>query len=232
MARILYTGSVAEIRGSIAGSTYQRNRAGTIVRKRTFARFSGSPEQNDQKVLLATIAAKWSILTIAQKTFFENEALDLVYVDKFGQSKTLNGYQYYQLVNQNRSILGLDLLTSPVSGAVQPDLCYTEITCNLSGLFIDLDARIYGTDYAQVFYVSAPLRKSRSEARPLCILLGFEEMVTQRLQVDITDLYNSRFGVDVVSLVNSSQFNICARGMTIHKPSGLSSMLTIFYSSD
>ncbi len=91
---------LADLRGSIAGNTWSRNRFGAYVRSKVSPVNPNSTRQNQVRTRFSNISTRWSdTLTSAQRTGWKNYADGTPLTDQFGNPKILTGNQMYVRTN-------------------------------------------------------------------------------------------------------------------------------------
>lgn len=99
--------------GSVAGSTYSRNRFGPYIRNRAMPVNPHTSFQTQIRQMLTARAQAWRSLTANERTAWNAEALNYFLSDSLGQQYNPTGFGLYQSVNITRQILGLALVTNP-----------------------------------------------------------------------------------------------------------------------
>lgn len=103
MALIKTGGGIIEIRGSIAGNTFSRNRSGAYVRARTKPVNPNTSRQQQVRASLAQLTVRWAnTLTGAQRTAWNLYASNVVMTNKLGESINLSGFNHYIRSNATR----------------------------------------------------------------------------------------------------------------------------------
>lgn len=113
MARVQYGSIITDIKGSIGGITYQKNRSGQIARLRSGTFKSSTPKQTISQSNHITILSAWSQLTLAEKDLWNLFAIANTKINRFGEVKTLTGLNWFESINQNRMLFGLSFLLTP-----------------------------------------------------------------------------------------------------------------------
>jgi hypothetical protein len=115
MALITLSGLLTDITGSIGGTTFQNTGAGLIARNKPMARKSASPSQSRARQFTGTFTQRWRDLTLVQKLAWDAFATAHTKVNRFGQSKNLSGFAWFESVNYNLTRAGLaNVLLPPV----------------------------------------------------------------------------------------------------------------------
>jgi len=105
MALIKFGGGITEMRGSIAGNVFSKNRYGNYVRSRTVPVNPNTARQQLVRAALSTYTTRWAqTLTAGQRTAWNLYGSSVVMTNKLGESINLSGYNHYIRTN---SILAL-----------------------------------------------------------------------------------------------------------------------------
>lgn len=156
MARVLYTGSVSEIRGSVAGSTYQRNPSGTIVKNKNNQRFSSSNNQLLSQQSFSQIATMWSGISAGNKDEWNAFAHTFSRTDFYSRVKSLNGFQWFGSINRNLLLVGAATLDAPPADANVIALPTFTLTYSSSTLDFNFLTPQDLTSYYVVCFATAP----------------------------------------------------------------------------
>ncbi len=113
MARITYGVIVTEIKGSIGGVTFQKNPSGSIIRSRPTLSKSSTTKQTLSHQKLGVLLFEWQNITQAQRDLWNDFALAWTKVNKFGETKTLTGLNWFTSCNWFRLALNQSLLADP-----------------------------------------------------------------------------------------------------------------------
>ena len=113
MARIKYSALVDNIRGSIAGTTFQNNRYGYTVKTKPQLVNRNTSSQVIQKRELSVIARAWRNLTEGNRTNWDVYAETNPRPTKLNPDAYLSGYNYFLLVNRYRTLMNEAILTEP-----------------------------------------------------------------------------------------------------------------------
>lgn len=95
MARIIYSGLIESIRGSIAGTTFQKNRYGHTVKRKPNMVRPATPFQNRQKQLISRATKAWRELTDSVRDSWNTWASTYPSYSRFNPSAELSGYAVF-----------------------------------------------------------------------------------------------------------------------------------------
>lgn len=113
MALILLGGNLADIRGSVGGVTYARNRYGLFQRNRTKPVDPASASQEAFRTRFAAAIPNWHALTAAQRDLWNAKALNTDFVNALGQSFHPSGFNLFARADLLLDMAGLSGVTSP-----------------------------------------------------------------------------------------------------------------------
>ncbi len=103
MALVLFGGGITDMRGSIAGTVFSKNRYGSYARGRTVPVNPNSQRQQKVRNIMGQIVSAWSqICTLAQREAWEVYAKAVNFTNALGQTITLTGYNHYIRSNMAR----------------------------------------------------------------------------------------------------------------------------------
>lgn len=123
MAKVRFGSGVAEIRGSIEGVTYTRNRAGASIRNRIVPINPNSPIQSTARANFSVASESFSDLSVNDVKLWNNYAEAVEYFNIFGEMYHATGRQVFMEVNLNRLLDGTDMLgpgDPPPASAIRP----------------------------------------------------------------------------------------------------------------
>lgn len=96
MALVKLGGGVADIRGSIGGTTFSRTRYGAIARNRTIPVDPGSAAQTKIRSIASTVRNAWfNTLTAAQRTAWDTYAAGVQMTNRLGEVVNLTGWNHF-----------------------------------------------------------------------------------------------------------------------------------------
>ncbi len=103
MALVIYGGGVADISGSIGGTTFARNKAGAYARNRTIPINPGSARQQTVRFGMAQLVTRWvETLTDTQRASWETYAANVFLPNPMGQPRDVGGIGMYVRSNLPR----------------------------------------------------------------------------------------------------------------------------------
>ena len=114
MATVRFGGGVAEMRASVAGNVFSRNRGGAYVRNRVTPLNPQTVNQTFIRDIMSDAAGNWgALLTQAQRDQWTSFAVLYPVTNVFGESVVLTGQQFYARVFADLVRRGLTALVVP-----------------------------------------------------------------------------------------------------------------------
>lgn len=114
--------TVSEIRGSIAGQTFSRNRFGMYVRQRSVPVNPNSPSQAQARGRVATCSTYWrDTLTQAQRDAWDAYAAATSWKNALGMDISLTGLNMFMRTNQAALLCGASIITAAPATPGIPD---------------------------------------------------------------------------------------------------------------
>jgi hypothetical protein len=99
--------------GKLGGHVASRNRAGAYFRTRVTPVNPSTADQSEARSRLASISQAWRALTAAQRAAWNAAVQDFARTDVFGNLKNPSGFNLHQRLNNNLTIVGSAVITSP-----------------------------------------------------------------------------------------------------------------------
>lgn len=225
MARVTYGALITELAGSIGGITFHKNSSGNIARLKPNMPMVASPAQNDQQYKLNSLIAIWPTLTLVQKTSWNNLATAHDHINEFGETKTLNGFQWFMSCNLNLLTVGENVILSAPAYAPPAAPGPFIISDGSNNFNVHFIPNWSSPDNYYIVYASSPLRQSSLKKRSYFLSLGSVIMVDANW-LYIQALYESTFNLSYPSLYNNGNCTIIVRVKVLQPGTGLSSPYT------
>ncbi len=106
--RVQYGGGILQMRGSIGGQTHSRNRYGNYIRTKTNPVNPQTNRQNEVRNNLSDLVAHWqNSLTQNQRDNWKTYGDNVAFLNNFGESINLTGFNHYIRSNTSRLQAGL-----------------------------------------------------------------------------------------------------------------------------
>lgn len=108
MVQLRFGSMITEARGSIAGTTYSRNRFGAYARARTVPVNPNSTRQLAARARMAFLAEQWreTPMTDAKRGAWATYASGIDATNKLGEDITLTGFNAFMMSNAVRLLVG------------------------------------------------------------------------------------------------------------------------------
>ena len=113
MARIIYSGIVTEIRGSVGGTTFQKNKYGFKVKNKPNMVKPATHNQDLQKRYLLELVQTWQAMTNTQRSDWSSYASTYPQYSKNNPTSQLDGYAVFLHWNMQNKISGAFVQTNP-----------------------------------------------------------------------------------------------------------------------
>lgn len=216
---------LADIRGSIGGSVYSRNRSGAIIRNRTNPINPNTAAQSIVRSRMADAANAFGLLSAADQTLWNDYAQLVPSFNSLGEMYTPTAKQRYIQSN-------LNLLTVGQPQAQTPELGVTTVPAlDLSGLTLigtvlaaeinalEVNGLVDAGDADNlVIQATPPLNAGRLDAKNLMRTIFAGAFVTDN---DLITQYSARYGVGGVVATVGQRVNFRIRA--IENKNGLAS---------
>lgn len=121
MALVRFGNGVAEMRGSINGTTFSRVRGGAIARNRTVPVNPNTLRQADVRSLFAIVVASWNTVGKTAIDGWNSFGQSVELVNRLGEAYNPSGRQIFMAVNLAKANAGLTLLTDAPASPNLPD---------------------------------------------------------------------------------------------------------------
>ena len=140
-----FTSSVfTEIRGSIGGTTYSRNKSGAYTRQRTVPINPNTSAQQVVRNRLSTVSQTWQTLTQGQRDSFINGAVNFPYVDTIGVTQYYSGQQLFMKLNSTLLNIGQAQIATCPLPSIFETLTINTLTISVAGNNIDVTTTFGG----------------------------------------------------------------------------------------
>jgi photosystem II stability/assembly factor-like uncharacterized protein len=165
MARVLYSAEINELKGSIGGTTFQRNKSGTIAKLKSSLVFNPTSKQLSSQGVFNFFVGSWQNLSLADKNLWNDFAAANQKFNYWNLSKELSGFNWYLSLNVNRYLTGQAVLTSPpvyVTPLFCPEFRLFPLTDSLSIMFDSFPEK---DNYYLFVYATPPIRSVNLQSR-------------------------------------------------------------------
>jgi len=223
MASVLYGPMVTALHGSIGGTTFQDNPSGSIARARPRPPLSPTSKQTYAETWPALILKSWNARTLMEQAAWNTFASANTKVNRYGQTKTLTGFNWYGSLNYFHFFYGYALLTSPPTLVLPtPPVNFTIITTG-AALQIQFSPAFNPPNEDLYLLTTAPVRSFSTSVRSYwraTALLSGAPFGT----INITAAWEAAHGLTWSTIYPNSQFFLYAMVMTVELASYITSV--------
>jgi len=139
----------SEIRGSVNGVTYARNRFGLYVRSKASPVQPRTPAQAERRAQLTVLSQRWRTLSEGTRAEWRALADELTRSDTLGLTYRLTGLQAYLQFNLWRALLGLAPQDNPPPQLAAPN------PLSITGISFEPDSNTLNIDFSPTTYSGA-----------------------------------------------------------------------------
>lgn len=167
MALVKLGGLAQDVRGSLNGTVFSRNRGGAYTRQKVSPVQPVTAFNTNARMLFGVISKRWStVLTDAQRAGWDAFAAVHMFVNVFGDAIKLSGIAFYQAVNRRNAQCGLAMIdTAPATWSVtSPGTCsvVAAVTAGLFTTFVPSVSATLLTNEKIYLFVTPPILGARS----------------------------------------------------------------------
>jgi hypothetical protein len=199
---------VSEIRGSINGVTFARNRYGLYARSKASPVQPRTPAQTERRAQLTVLSQRWRTLEESLRAEWRALADELTRSDSLGLTYRLTGLQAYLQVNLWRALLGIAPVDNPPPQLSAPS------PVSIVSFSFDIDQDILNIEFspspyrgALAFWATAPFSRGVNFVAPSRYRIvavrkpaAFNGNLASPQNIG-TD-YVAKFGIPIAELVN------------------------------
>jgi hypothetical protein len=228
MARVAYGSFITKLSGSIGGSTFQRNSSNDICRSKPLKTRNSTSKQQIRQHSFCNSVVSWNTIDPASKAAWQSFAGLHPKLNYWGDTKQLNGYQFFISCYNYANILSLTPLTlPPVYASVAIPLAPSCII-SASTFVVYLESLIPVGERALI-YVSMPLRNTGlNQRKNLYLLAVIHNHSTD--EFDLTTEYLSCFNLLSLPSIDFCPFGILLGQVNVNDTTFLCSAMARNYS--
>jgi hypothetical protein len=228
MARVQYGSVITEINGSIGGITFQPNSSAKIARVKPIRRRKNTTKQASRLNAFQLNIPDWSTLDQSDKDDWTAFAIAHDKTNKWGEVKTLTGFNWFQSINNYLNIVGetpistVPVWTSPLAVSdYTVAAVYNDFSINWAGSFA------HTTAYLLLF--TSPLLRTVSLANRKVLRLTKIVSPGTDTSVDFLSEWQSVHGIAVPIAGSPSKKFIFTAVLSVHETKGISSAFNTNY---
>ena len=192
MARIIYSALVDSIRGSIGGTTFQKNAYGYTAKSKPNMIRPQSPFQNIRKNSFRHVIKSWQGLSVAQRADWNAWAAAFPQYAKHNPSAQLSGFAVFCKYHLITNLFSDGVLTNPSYTAPAEDVILVNFDTDGSNMTWNVLSDTDNEDWNLVMFMSSAISESQnyfsSRTRYMAHLLNIDG------GIDFTDNYVEAFG--------------------------------------
>lgn len=106
MTKILLTAVVADMRNSMSGTTFSKGRYGNYMKNKAIPVKRDTGYQNKWRSFQAYFSKRWRQLSEVDRTSWVDGSINFPYIDKFGNTMYLSGYDLFIKLNLSQTSIG------------------------------------------------------------------------------------------------------------------------------
>jgi hypothetical protein len=198
----------SEIRGSVNGVTYARNRFGQYARAKASPVQPRTPAQTERRAQLTVLSQRWRTLDESFRAEWRAFADELIRSDTLGLTYRLTGLQAYLQVNLWRALLGIAPVDNPPPQLAAPN------PVSIVSISPDTDQDTINVEFAPApypgalaFWATAPFSRginfvAPSRYRVVAVRKPASFGGNLSSPQDIGAAYIAKFGIPIRELVN------------------------------
>lgn len=210
---------ITEASGSVAGTTYSRNKNGSYIRNKSVPVNRNTLAQQAARARFSVVSSDWKTLSASEKESWEANIVNYPYVDSLGQTKYYTASQLFKSLNNSLFQLGMDKINFCVGPVSLPSILSPEVVVS-QGAGIELSSITFsagsGTEvptgfnlaiYATTIKSTGFSSPKNSDYRFINLQLAGADVVN----LDLSSAYTSVFGnswQDVANQGNKIYFGL------------------------
>lgn len=196
MARIVYSALVESIRGSIAGTTFQKNAYGYTVKKKPNIVRPASVLQNRQKLFVQQASRQWRAFSAARRTNWANWASTYPQYSQHNPSAQLSGFAAYMRYALLYLLWKPDVVIdkAPVFTLPPTDTISIGLTLTAGVLYANITDSLDDETWDVIIMASRPLGNAQDFVGTKMRFIHGYPLANITGDVDITDEYEAVFG--------------------------------------
>lgn len=221
MASIQLGVIVTDIKGSIGGTTFSRNKSGLTARARSTGKRAVTTKQANQLQKNIAIINEWNKLYTIQKEVWNAYASVYTHTDRYGKVKHLTGFNWFILVNTAYFYVNGTYLLAPLPHGLPSFLPSFTVNCSSTDIIVTFSLPVDPLTTELYLFTSTPTQSNAQYNRSAY-------RFTPNLPVDhyttfsIKDAWEEAHNLPWDTVNYNGQFNISV----LIQPISLSSFVT------
>jgi hypothetical protein len=165
MARITLGGIITDISGSIGGTTFSNNGSGLTAKNKVNGKRSRTTNQLISLNNSISIFNLWNSLSNAQKVVWNDYATAYTKVDRYGKTKTLNGYNWCLLINTAYYAINKSYLLAPPAHVLPDALPAFTLVLTATDIKVQFSIPVNTLTTGIQIFTTTPTRQNASYMR-------------------------------------------------------------------
>jgi hypothetical protein len=193
MARIIYGALVTSIRGSIQGTTFQRNAYGHTIKSKPNMVNPNTADQNAAKARFSASNQAWRTLSDSDRSAWNTYANTYPIPSRLNPDAYLSGLAAFVRWHGVRNQESPTTLNDPAGPQGVAVINSQGLAISGGGLFLELDATLTEGPWIVYVNISRPVKPTQSFRRSVLRFMGsFDEAVLPTLPLTVQ--YTVKFG--------------------------------------
>lgn len=219
--------SLGELKGSIGGNTFQRNRSGQIVRARPRVGKKSTAKQNTAHADIAFWNYMWQQIGETSRGNWNTYATIWTKGNRFGVTKYLTGANWFMSCNAIGALITGTYYSDPQPHTLPADAPAYTVYMSSDKLFITIDPAFDYTNNALGLYVTIPTSRSSNSIQRIRKFAGAFQSDPGTL-FEITSIWESATGLDFNATAGFPTANIFFSLLPVALQSNISGVESIF----
>lgn len=192
--KIKFGALVVDGRNKIGGQVASKNKAGAYMKNKVTPANPNTSAQANARANLTSVSRAWAGLTSEQREAWNAYASQYPYVDIFGDSKYLTGFNYYLKCNLNLLNAGSSMVDTPPASQDVSEVVFNFQDLSAPGTISIISATATMPANTKVVCLASPgLSPGRVPAKSDLRQIKIASTLTTGL-IDMSVSYTSRFG--------------------------------------
>lgn len=195
MGKILYSGLVSQIKGSIGGSTFQSNKYGFTVRNKPQPTRNRNGRTSYIRISMQTVAQHWRSLSDGERDSWEAVAPNWPAYDAFGGPIYLTGYSVFCRASFALVTLGQAIINTGSNPSTVSVLNSLTLTAAVTGSVMSLAFGVSPVAANNFILIkAAPPQSAGRKYNPSRMVTFYAQPAGTTTPIDVSAAYVSRFG--------------------------------------
>jgi hypothetical protein len=220
MALIQLGSIVTDIKGSIGGVTFSRNRSGITAKAKLVGKKATTQKQQIELQNNNLLRQQWQALTLTQKQVWNDYASLHTKTNRYGKVKSLTGFNWFVSIQNAWFYMYGSYLLIPPAYSYPAFLPTFGVTVNPSGIFVQWSTPIDSGNLDIFIFTSSPTRATASLTRGLYRLTQ-KGVIDYSTSFFITTGWEAAHNIVWSDIATSGKFFINIQIFAISKTSGL-----------